>query len=79
MANATRLPPDIGEFDVVTLNFCSSIAPDWRAVVDEAVRALAPGASPIRKTTAIHHPFQGEVNHFPFYPGCPIRSAPSAA
>jgi SAM-dependent methyltransferase len=38
----------------------------WRAVVDGAVRALAPGGVLILITTNRHHPFQGEVNHFPF-------------
>ena len=79
MADATCLPRDIGQFDVVMLNSLLEHVPDWRAVVDGAVRALRrrrahPG------TTNRHHPFQGEVKHFPFYPWLPgpIRDRVSA-
>ena len=71
VADATCLPRDIGQFDVVTLNSLLEHVPDWRAVVDGAVRALAPGGLLILVTTNRHHPFQGEVNHFPFYPWLP--------
>jgi thioesterase domain-containing protein/SAM-dependent methyltransferase len=75
VADAARLPPDIGEFDVVLHNSLLEHVPDWRAVIKEAVRVLAPGGVLLLHTTNRHHPFQGEVNHFPFYswlPG-PIR------
>lgn len=71
VADATRLPPDIGPFDVVTLNSLLEHVPDWRAVIGEAVRVLAPGGMLILHTTNRHHPFQGEVAHFPFYPWLP--------
>ena len=71
MADATRLPRDIGEFDVVSLNSLLEHVPDWSAAVREAVRALAPGGLLLLHTTNRHHPFQGEVNHFPFYPWLP--------
>ncbi len=71
VADATRLPPDIGQFDVVTLNSLLEHVPDWRAVIDEAVRVLAPGGVLILHTTNRHHPFQGEVARFPFYPWLP--------
>jgi SAM-dependent methyltransferase len=71
VAEATRLPPDIGEFDVVTLNSLLEHVPDCRAAIGEAVRALAPGGVLVLQTTNRHHPFQGEVNHFPFYPWLP--------
>jgi SAM-dependent methyltransferase len=71
VADATCLPRDIGQFDVVTLISLLEHVPDWRAVVDGAVRALAPGGVLILGTTNRHHPFQGEVNHFPFYPWLP--------
>ena len=71
VADATRLPPDIGQFDVVTLNSLLEHVPDWRAVIDEAVRVLAPGGVLILHTTNRYHPFQGEVAHFPFYPWLP--------
>ena len=71
VADATRLPPDIGSFDVVTLNSLLEHVPDWQAVVNEAARVLAPGGMLILHTTNRHHPFQGEVAHFPFYPWLP--------
>lgn len=71
VADATQLPRDIGQFDVVLLNSLLEHVPDWRAAVNEAVRALAPGAVLVLHTTNRYHPFQGEVNHFPFYPWLP--------
>jgi SAM-dependent methyltransferase len=71
VGDATRLPPGIGEFDVVTLNSLLEHVPDCRAALSEAVRVLAPGGVLILQTTNRHHPFQGEVNHFPFYPWLP--------
>ncbi len=73
VADATSLPAEIGEFDVVSLNSLLEHVPDWRAVVREAVRALAPGGVLLLHTTNRYHPFQGEVNHFPFYPWLPTR------
>ena len=71
VADATRLPADIGQFDVVVLNSLLEHVPDWRAAVLGAVRALAPGGLLLLTTTNRYHPFQGEVNHFPFYPWLP--------
>jgi SAM-dependent methyltransferase len=71
VADATRLPSDIGQFDVVSLNSLLEHVPDWRSAVHEAVRALAPGGVLLLHTTNRYHPFQGEVNHFPFYPWLP--------
>jgi len=71
VADAAQLPIDIGEFDVVLLNSLLEHVPDWRAVVNEAARALAPGGVLVLHTTNRYHPFQGEVNHFPFYPWLP--------
>jgi 2-polyprenyl-6-hydroxyphenyl methylase/3-demethylubiquinone-9 3-methyltransferase len=71
VADATRLPPNIGEFDVVLLNSLLEHVPDWRAAVNEAVRKLAPGGVLLLHTTNRHHPFQGEINRFPFYPWLP--------
>ena len=73
VADATKLPDDIGEFDVVALNCLLEHVPDWRAVIREAVRALAPGGVLLLHTTNRYNPFQGEVNHFPFYPWIPAR------
>ena len=71
VADATRLPRDIGTYDVVTLNSLLEHVPDWRAVVECAARSVAPGGVLLLHTTNRHHPFQGEVNHFPFYPWLP--------
>ena len=71
VADATRLPADIGEYDLVYLNSLLEHVPDWRAAVTGAVRALAPGGVLVLHTTNRYHPFQGEVNHFPFYPWLP--------
>lgn len=71
VADATRLPADIGQFDVVVLNSLLEHVPDWRGAVSGAARALAPGGVLLLTTTNRHHPLQGEVNHFPFYPWLP--------
>jgi SAM-dependent methyltransferase len=71
VADATKLPHDIGDFDVVSLNSLLEHVPDWGAVISEAVRMLAPGGVLLLHTTNRYHPFQGEVNHFPFYPWLP--------
>jgi len=70
-ADATQLPPGIGQFDVVQLNSLLEHVPDWRAVVNEAARALAPRGVLVLHTTNRYHPFQGEVANFPFYPWLP--------
>lgn len=77
VADATHLPDDIGEFDVVSLNSLLEHVPDWLGALRGAVCALAPGAVLLLHTTNRHHPFQGEVNHFPFYSWLPqpIRDA----
>jgi SAM-dependent methyltransferase len=72
LASATQLPPDIGHFDVVLLNSLLEHIPDWRAALREAVRVLAPGGVLVLHTTNRYHPFQAEINHFPFYPWLPV-------
>jgi SAM-dependent methyltransferase len=71
VADAMHLPADLGNFDVVVLNSLLEHVPDWRAAVLAAARALAPGGLLVLITTNRYHPFQGEVNHFPFYPWLP--------
>jgi SAM-dependent methyltransferase len=71
VADATQLPADIGEFDLVALNSLLEHIPDWRAALREAVRTVAPGGVLLLHTTNRYHPFQGEVNQFPFYPWLP--------
>jgi SAM-dependent methyltransferase len=71
VADASRLPADVGRFDVVVLNSLLEHVPDWHGAVLGAVRALAPGGVLLLITTNKYHPFQGEVNHFPFYSWLP--------
>lgn len=71
LADASQLPRDIGQFDVVLLNSLLEHVPDWRAVIGEAARVVAPGGLLVLHTTNRYHPFQGEVKHFPFYPWLP--------
>ena len=71
VADASRLPPDVGKFDVVVLNSLLEHVPDWHGAVTGAVRALAPGGVLLLITTNRYHPLQGEVNHFPFYSWLP--------
>jgi len=73
VGDASQLPLGIGKFDVVSLNSLLEHVDDWRAVVNEAVRVLAPGGILLLHTTNRHHPFQGEINNFPFYPWLPQR------
>jgi 2-polyprenyl-6-hydroxyphenyl methylase/3-demethylubiquinone-9 3-methyltransferase len=55
----------------VTLNSLLEHVPDWRGAVSEGARVLAPGGVLILHTSNRWHPFQGEINHFPFYPWLP--------
>jgi 2-polyprenyl-6-hydroxyphenyl methylase/3-demethylubiquinone-9 3-methyltransferase len=71
VADATRLPPDIGKFDVVTLNSLLEHVPNWRAAINRAARAVAPGGMLFLHTTNRRHPFQEETSHFPSYPWLP--------
>lgn len=71
VGDATSLPVASNRFDVATLNSLLEHVPDWRGAVAEAARALAPGGVLILHTSNRWHPFQGEINHFPFYPWLP--------
>jgi ubiquinone/menaquinone biosynthesis C-methylase UbiE len=71
VADATRLPLQDRTFDVVTLNSLLEHIPDWKAAVSEGARVLAPKGVLIVHTSNRWHPFQGEINHFPFYPWLP--------
>ena len=71
VADATRLPLADATFDVITLNSLLEHVPDWRAVLAESARVLAPGGVLVLHTTNRWHPRQGEVRSFPFYPWLP--------
>ncbi len=71
VADATRLPLAADRFEVATLNSLLEHVPDWQGAVAEAARVLSPGGVLILHTSNRWHPFQGEVNHFPFYPWLP--------
>ncbi|MGH7723943.1 MAG: class I SAM-dependent methyltransferase [Candidatus Eiseniibacteriota bacterium] len=71
VADATRLPFAADRFDIATLNSLLEHVPDWHASVAEAARVLAPGGVLVLHTSNRWHPFQGEVNNFPFYPWLP--------
>ena len=71
VADATALPLPDQHFDLVESQSLLEHVPDWRGVVREAVRVLRPGGVLIMHTTNRLHPFQNEVNHFPFYPWIP--------
>src|SRR5262249_61739061 len=66
-----RLPFGDGRFDVVFCNSLLEHVPDWRAVLREIGRVLAPGGIAVVYTTNRHCPIQQEVNHFPFYSWLP--------
>ena len=65
------LPFPDGLFDVVFCNSLLEHVPDWRGVLDEIGRVLAPGGVAVVFTTNRHCPIQQEVNHFPFYSWLP--------
>jgi 2-polyprenyl-6-hydroxyphenyl methylase/3-demethylubiquinone-9 3-methyltransferase len=71
VADATRLPLAEDSFDLITLNSLLEHVPGWHDVVAEAARVCAPGGVVVLHTANAWHPFQGEINHFPFYPWLP--------
>jgi len=46
---------------------------DWQGTLREVTRVVRPGGLLVFYTTNRLHPFQQEVNHFPFYPWLPAR------
>ena len=65
------LPYASGAFDVCIANSVLEHVPDWQALLQEASRVLKDGGLLILSTTNRLHPFQGEINRFPFYPWLP--------
>jgi 2-polyprenyl-3-methyl-5-hydroxy-6-metoxy-1,4-benzoquinol methylase len=67
------LPYRTGVFDVCIANALLEHVPDWQATLREATRVLKSDGLLVFTTTNKLHPFQGEVNNFPFYPWLPQR------
>jgi 2-polyprenyl-6-hydroxyphenyl methylase/3-demethylubiquinone-9 3-methyltransferase len=68
-----QLPYRDGSFDICVANSILEHAVDWAATLREVTRVLRPGGLLVFYTTNRLHPFQQEVNHFPFYPWLPAR------
>lgn len=68
-----QLPYRNGVFDVCVANSILEHAQDWRATLEEITRVLKPGGLLVFYTTNKLHPFQCEINGFPFYPWIPGR------
>ena len=68
-----RLPFGDGSFDVCVANAVLEHIPDWQAMLREITRVLNGGGILVLCTSNRLHPFQREVNNFPFYPWIPAR------
>ena len=68
-----RLPYRDRVFDVCVANSILEHVQDWEATLQEVTRVLKVGGLLVFYTTNRLHPFQNEVNGFPFYPWIPGR------
>src|SRR5207244_1829534 len=66
-----HLPYRDGVFDVCVANSILEHAQDWAATLREITRVLKVGGLLVFYTTNRVHPFQTEINGFPFYPWIP--------
>jgi ubiquinone/menaquinone biosynthesis C-methylase UbiE len=66
-----QLPYRDGTFDACVADSLLEHVPDWQGTLREATRVLRPGGLLVFYTANRLHPFQQEVNHFPFYPWLP--------
>jgi len=60
-------------FDLCIANSILEHAQDWEVMLNEIARVLKTSGVLVLYTTNRLHPFQQEVNHFPFYPWLPER------
>jgi len=73
VARVEQLPCADGTFDLCVANSILEHAVDWKATLQEITRVLKPGGLLVFYTTNRLHPFQAEINNFPFYPWIPAR------
>jgi 2-polyprenyl-6-hydroxyphenyl methylase/3-demethylubiquinone-9 3-methyltransferase len=73
VGRAETLPYYESFFDLCIANGVLEHVQDWQATLTELTRVLKPGGLLILTTTNKIHPFQREINHFPFYPWIPER------
>ena len=66
-----QLPYQERVFDICVANSILEHAKDWQATLEEVTRVLKPGGLLVFYTTNRLHPFQTEINGFPFYPWIP--------
>jgi SAM-dependent methyltransferase len=66
-----HLPYRNDVFDLCVANSLLEHAPDWEVSLREIARVLRPGGLLVFYTTNRLHPFQQEINGFPFYPWLP--------
>ncbi|MBI4524222.1 MAG: class I SAM-dependent methyltransferase [Deltaproteobacteria bacterium] len=71
VGRAEELPYKEGVFDVCVANSLLEHVQDWQKTLREATRVLKAGGVLVFWTTNRLHPFQHEINHFPFYPWIP--------
>ena len=68
-----ELPYRKGLFDICFANAILEHVRDWQATLKEVTRVLKDDGLLVFSTTNKWHPFQHEINHFPFYPWIPER------
>jgi ubiquinone/menaquinone biosynthesis C-methylase UbiE len=73
VARVEQLPYRDSSFDACIADSILEHVPDWEGTLREATRVLRPGGLLVFYTANRLHPFQQEVNHFPFYPWLPAR------
>jgi ubiquinone/menaquinone biosynthesis C-methylase UbiE len=73
VGSVEHLPYQSGVFDICFANAILEHVQDWQATLREVTRVLKDNGLLVFSTTNKLHPFQHEVNHFPFYPWIPEK------